>query len=168
MERIDHVPPSEHAAFYAASRFTLNVTRADMIRAGYSPSVRLFEAAACGTPIISDIWDGIDTLFAPGREIVLAADGRRARGPGRGFRGERRRIGEAARRRVLAEHTAAHRAGRSRTSFFARPSGGARRARPPDSVPDAKISTELNQRQASTLDRRFVARAPAQVKEIVS
>ena len=61
MERIDHVPPEEHPAFYAASRFTLNVTRADMTEAGYSPSVRLFEAAACGTPIISDRWDGIDT-----------------------------------------------------------------------------------------------------------
>ncbi len=66
------MPPAEHAAFYAASRFTLNVTRADMIRAGYSPSVRLFEAAACGTPIISDVWDGLETIFVPGREIVLA------------------------------------------------------------------------------------------------
>ena len=64
----------EHPAFYAASRFTLNVTRGDMIRAGYSPSVRLFEAAACGTPIVSDVWDGIETILAPGREIVLARE----------------------------------------------------------------------------------------------
>ena len=110
VERFEHVPPGGHAAFYAASRFTLNVTRADMIRAGYSPSVRLFEAAACGTPVISDAWDGLDTVFEPGREILIAADGGRARGPGGDFRGECRRIGEAARRRVLKEHTAAHRA----------------------------------------------------------
>ena len=67
VERIEHLPPPEHRAFYNAQRFTLNVTRADMIRAGYSPSVRLFEAAACGTPIISDVWAGLDTLLRPGR-----------------------------------------------------------------------------------------------------
>ena len=72
VERIDHLPPSEHAAFYSASRFTLNVTRADMIAAGWSPSVRLFEAAACATPIISDLWDGIDAIFTPGREISIS------------------------------------------------------------------------------------------------
>jgi len=67
-----HLPPAEHRAFYNRQRFTLNITRADMVRAGWSPSVRLFEAAACGTPIVSDRWEGIETLFAPGREIVLA------------------------------------------------------------------------------------------------
>src|SRR4051794_30202949 len=72
VERIDHLPPAAHPEFYAASRCTLNVTRADMIAAGWSPSVRLFEAAACGTPVISDQWDGIDSLFEPGREIILA------------------------------------------------------------------------------------------------
>src|SRR4051812_49151506 len=74
VERIEHVPPAEHPGFYAASRFTLNVTRADMIAAGHSPSVRLFEAAACATPIVSDRWAGLDELFTPGREIVLADD----------------------------------------------------------------------------------------------
>jgi spore maturation protein CgeB len=111
VERIDHVPPSEHPAFYAASRFTLNVTRADMIRAGYSPSVRLFEAAACGTPIISDTWDGIDTLLEPGREIVLARQAddiiQVLQGWGESQRGL---TGQAARQRILAEHTASHRA----------------------------------------------------------
>ncbi|HWL82638.1 MAG TPA: glycosyltransferase [Roseomonas sp.] len=111
VERLDHVPPAEHPAFYAASRYTLNVTRADMIRAGWSPSVRLFEAAACGTPVISDRWDGLDTLFAPDSEIVLAdtpADVLRALGE----RPEaaRRQQSEAARRRILAGHSAAHRA----------------------------------------------------------
>ena len=111
VERLEHVPPADHPAFYAASRYALNVTRADMIAAGYSPSVRLFEAAACGVPIISDLWDGLGTLFAPGEEILLAADGAEVLaaldelGDGR-----RNAIAAAARTRVLAEHTAAHRA----------------------------------------------------------
>ncbi|WP_299361529.1 glycosyltransferase [uncultured Paracoccus sp.] len=107
VERIDHCPPADHAAFYSASRFTLNVTRADMIRAGWSPSVRLFEAAACATPIISDRWDGIDTLFAPGREIVLAdtADDVLA-----ALDGDAAPMGRAARARIEAAHSADHRA----------------------------------------------------------
>jgi spore maturation protein CgeB len=74
VERIDHLPPSEHARFYCRQRFTLNVTRADMIRTGWSPSVRLFEAAACGTPIISDRWDGLGDLLPIG-DAILVADG---------------------------------------------------------------------------------------------
>lgn len=108
VERIEHLPPSEHAAFYSASRFTLNVTRADMIAAGHSPSVRLFEAGACGTPIISDCWDGIETLFAPREAIILAdtaADVIAALG-GRSARA----IGAAARAAVLAGHSAEVRA----------------------------------------------------------
>lgn len=112
VERIEHVAPAEHARFYAETRFTLNVTRADMIRAGYSPSVRLFEAAACATPVISDEWPGLDTLFRPEREIVLASAPEEVLRVLAGMgEGERRRLAEAARRRVLAEHTAAHRAG---------------------------------------------------------
>jgi spore maturation protein CgeB len=111
IERIDHVPPAEHARFYASSRFTLNVTRADMVRAGYSPSVRLFEAAATGTPIISDEWPGLDTIFAPDREIVLAAAPEQVLRVLQGWsEPERRQVAEAARRRVLQAHTAAHRA----------------------------------------------------------
>jgi spore maturation protein CgeB len=108
VERIEHLPPSAHAEFYSASRFTLNVTRADMIAAGWSPSVRLFEAAACGTPIISDRWDGLDELFAPGCEMLLAdgsADVLRALDSA-----DSAAIGAAGRARVLAEHTARHRA----------------------------------------------------------
>lgn len=107
VERIDHLPPAQHAAFYSASRFTLNITRADMVRAGWSPSVRLFEAAACGTPIISDVWQGLDELFVPGREIILAEES------GQVADALRRRasvLGEAARAKVMAAHTAAHRA----------------------------------------------------------
>ncbi len=108
VERIEHCPPADHAAFYSASRWTLNVTRADMIAAGWSPSVRLFEAAACATPIVSDRWDGIEALLVPDEEIVLAdtaADVIAAL-----ERDDACRIGAAARVRVLAEHTAAHRA----------------------------------------------------------
>jgi spore maturation protein CgeB len=72
VERIDHLPPSEHPSFYSRQRFTLNVTRADMIAAGWSPSVRLFEAAACCSPIISDYWDGLDDLLPDGEAILIA------------------------------------------------------------------------------------------------
>jgi spore maturation protein CgeB len=111
VDRIEHVPPHEHPAFYAASRFTLNVTRADMIRAGYSPSVRLFEAAACRTPIISDVWDGLESLLAPDREIVLAQGSEDVIGVLQNWSDSRRvAMATAGRDRVLAEHTAGHRA----------------------------------------------------------
>jgi spore maturation protein CgeB len=111
VERIDHVAPADHPAFYAASRYTLNVTRADMIAAGYSPSVRLFEAAACATPIISDTWEGLSTLLEPGREILLAATGNEVlEALGSTDEPARRAVAAAARRRILAEHTAVHRA----------------------------------------------------------
>ncbi|KQR87912.1 CgeB family protein [Sphingomonas sp. Leaf343] len=108
VERIEHLPPARHADFYSASRFTLNVTRADMISAGWSPSVRLFEAAACGTAIVSDRWSGLDTLLMPGTEIVLAdsTDDTLAALA----RDDARAIGAAAQARILAEHTAGHRA----------------------------------------------------------
>jgi spore maturation protein CgeB len=114
VERIEHLPPAEHAAFYSASRFTLNVTRADMIAAGYSPSVRLFEAGACGTPIISDRWDGIESLFEPGRAIILAdssSDVIAALGQ------SAEAIGEAARAAVLAGHSADARAAQFETDL---------------------------------------------------
>ncbi|MDB5828068.1 MAG: hypothetical protein JWQ73_2288 [Variovorax sp.] len=106
-----HLPPSEHCSFYNRQRFTLNVTRADMIEAGWSPSVRLFEAAACGTPIISDRWAGLDSLLLPDKEIFLADSTADALRLLRDVPEEERvATGERARRRVMAEHTAAHRA----------------------------------------------------------
>jgi spore maturation protein CgeB len=106
-----HLPPAEHRAFYNRQRFTLNITRADMVRAGWSPSVRLFEAAACGTPIVSDRWAGLETLFVPGREIVLADSAADVLKVLRDMaEDERLAMAERARRRILAEHTAAHRA----------------------------------------------------------
>ncbi|MBS7456280.1 CgeB family protein [Coralloluteibacterium stylophorae] len=111
VERIDHVPPDAHRRFYNQQRFTLNVTRDDMIRAGWSPSVRLFEAAACGTPIISDVWEGIEALFVPGEEILLAESAEQVLGYLRDIGdADRRAIGARARERVMAEHTAGHRA----------------------------------------------------------
>jgi spore maturation protein CgeB len=111
VRRITHLEPALHRTFYNEQKFTLNITRSDMKRAGYSPSVRLFEAAACGTPIISDYWDGIETFFEPDKEILIA---RSTDDTLRFLRdispAERARIGERARKRVMDEHTAAHRA----------------------------------------------------------
>ena len=109
--RFEHVGPADHSEFYGVSRFTLNVTRADMVRAGWSPSVRLFEAAACGTPILSDPWDGLDAIFADGRDILVARDGDAVLDAlTRMGEPERRALGAAGQARVLAAHTAAHRA----------------------------------------------------------
>jgi spore maturation protein CgeB len=110
VERIENVPAANHRSFYTSQRYTLNLTRADMIRAGYSPSVRLFEAAACGVPIISDYWKGLETLFRPDSEILISESAQQTLAclqlPDR----QRRAIGRRARHRVLAEHTAEHRA----------------------------------------------------------
>ena len=110
VKRVQHISPKDHARFYGAQRFTLNVTRADMVRAGYSPSVRLFEAAACGTPIITDYWPGLETIFKPESEIIVASSTHECLRHLRSITpAERNAIGERARQRVLAEHTAAHR-----------------------------------------------------------
>ncbi len=111
VERTEHLPPDRHRAFYAAQRFTLNVTRADMVRAGYSPSVRLFEAACCGVPIISDPWPGLDAFFRPGTEILTADTPHDVLDILRTMPDARRHaIAAAARARVLAAHTGDHRA----------------------------------------------------------
>lgn len=107
VERIEHCPPADHAEFYSASCFTLNVTRADMIAAGWSPSVRLFEAGACGVPVVSDRWDGIDDVLVPGREIILADTTEQVV---EALDTDAAALGAAARTRILARHTAAHRA----------------------------------------------------------
>jgi spore maturation protein CgeB len=110
VERTSHVAPADHAAFYGSQAFTVNVTRKDMIAAGYSPSVRLFEAAACGTPIITDAWEGIEAFFAPGQEILVARTTQQAIEYMKLDEADRAAIAERARARVLAQHTAAHRA----------------------------------------------------------
>jgi spore maturation protein CgeB len=109
--RLPHVEPARHPWLYSSQRFTLNLTRADMIAAGWSPSVRLFEAAACGTPILSDRWEGLETLFEPGREILLPRSGAEVLQILRDMpEPERLALGARARQRVLSSHTSAHRA----------------------------------------------------------
>ncbi|PYI78873.1 MAG: glycosyltransferase [Verrucomicrobia bacterium] len=111
VQRVVHLNPAEHRSFYNAQRFTLNVTRAAMVRAGYSPSVRLFEAAACGTPIISDAWPGLDTIFEPDEQILIARTPAEVLEILRELPEETaHEIGARARKRVLAEHTSAGRA----------------------------------------------------------
>jgi spore maturation protein CgeB len=111
VRRRDHVGPADHPAFYSSSRFTLNLTRADMVEAGYSPSVRLFEASACEACILSDCWAGLDEFLTPGQEILLPKDADEMAAILTHLSYEEQiRIGERARERVLSEHTAEHRA----------------------------------------------------------
>ncbi len=111
VQRIEHLPPAEHRGFYNSQKYTLNVTRQDMIKAGYSPSVRLFEAAACGVPIISDYWDGLTSIFENEKEILIARTTDEVLQYLHHIsESERRTIGENARQKVLASHTAKVRA----------------------------------------------------------
>jgi spore maturation protein CgeB len=111
VERIEHLPPSEHNDFYNSQRFTLNITRHDMVKMGYSPSVRLFEAAACGVPVISDYWPGIYTIFDPGEEILISSTPIDTLKFLREIpEAKRREIGLCARNKVMQKHTGEHRA----------------------------------------------------------
>jgi spore maturation protein CgeB len=104
---VRHLPPSEHSAFFSSSRLTLNITRADMAANGWCPSGRLFEAAACETPIVSDYWEGIEAFLAPGSEVVVVRTAQEALAALDLDERTRQRIGRAARDRILAEHTSA-------------------------------------------------------------
>jgi spore maturation protein CgeB len=111
VRRLEHVAPPQHAAFYSSSRFTLNLTRQDMVVAGFSPSVRLFEAAACAAPILSDWWNGLDGFLTPGVEILVPRDEYEVASILHGMpEYESEQIGRAARERILELHTADHRA----------------------------------------------------------
>lgn len=111
VSRIVHVSPPEHPAFYSSSRFTLNLTRDEMVAAGYSPSVRLFEASACGAAILSDSWTGLDEFLTPGEEILLPQNEYDVAAILTGMPDEERiRLGLRARQRILASHTSTHRA----------------------------------------------------------
>ena len=107
---VRHLPPAEHAAFYASSRMTLNVTQAAMAAMGWCPSGRLFEAAACGAPILSDNREGLDSFFEPGREILVAASTADAMAALDLSDEALADIARRARARALEEHTAARRA----------------------------------------------------------
>jgi spore maturation protein CgeB len=111
VDRIDHVAPRDHPAFYGALRFALNVTRADMVSLGHSPSVRLFEAGACATPVISDPWPGLEEFFEVGSEVLVAESSRDVEELLSGIESHRAAdIGRAARERVLRDHHAGRRA----------------------------------------------------------
>lgn len=104
-----HLPPQLHPAFFCSSRMTLNVTRRAMAEMGYCPSGRLFEAAACGVPILSDEWAGLEAFFSPGEEILVASSSAEAVEALSHDDDALRRIARAARERTLSEHTSAHR-----------------------------------------------------------
>lgn len=103
---VRHLPPAEHPQFYCSSRLTLNITRRAMAEMGYCPSGRLFEAAACGAPILSDAWAGLEQFFRPGSEILVAHTTEDALSALELSDRELKAIARAARERTLAEHTA--------------------------------------------------------------
>jgi len=107
---VRHLPPPDHPAFFCSSRLTLNVTRRDMAAMGYCPSGRLFEAAACGVPVLSDWWEGLDRFFEPGTEILIGRSTDDAVAALDLAQPELDGIAAAARQRVLAEHSSEHRA----------------------------------------------------------
>ncbi|QJE72403.1 glycosyltransferase [Aerophototrophica crusticola] len=107
---VRHLPPSEHPAFFCSSRLTLNVTRAAMAAMGWCPSGRLFEAAACGAPILSDWWQGLDAFLVPGEEILVARTADEARAAIDLPDADLRRVAAAARAKVLDRHTSDARA----------------------------------------------------------
>ena len=108
---VHHIAPPDHSALYSSSRLTLNVTRRAMAQAGYCPSGRIFEAAACGTPIVTDYWDGLESFFQPGEEILVARQTADVLAALELCDEELARIATRARERALEEHCAAKRAG---------------------------------------------------------
>ncbi len=111
VRHVEHVGPADHPVFYSSSRFTLNLTRQNMVAAGHSPSVRLFEASACGAAILSDDWRGLSEFLTAGEEILLPKHAAEVRDILLHISDrERKAIGARARERILAEHTADHRA----------------------------------------------------------
>ncbi|HVN19037.1 MAG TPA: glycosyltransferase [Dongiaceae bacterium] len=107
---VRHLSPPEHPAFYSSSKMTLNVTRGTMAQMGYCPSGRLFEAAACGTPIVSDWWTGLEEFFQPGQEILIARTSEDVMDAMELSEDELKQLSLASQERALNEHTAAHRA----------------------------------------------------------
>jgi spore maturation protein CgeB len=110
--KLEHVTPSDHAALYSSSRLTLNITRPEMARWGYCPSGRFFEAAACGTPIVTDWFEGLDRFFSVGddRELLLASSPQEVIDAINLLAGELQQIADRARERTLREHTGEQRA----------------------------------------------------------
>jgi spore maturation protein CgeB len=111
VDYIDHLPPDRHVWFYNRQVATVNVTRKAMRDLGHSPSIRLFEAASCGIPIISDWWEGLSDFFEIGKEIFVCNSTQEVLQLLESMTEEEfQRVGHAARQRVIRDHTASHRA----------------------------------------------------------
>jgi spore maturation protein CgeB len=107
---VRHLPPAEHPAFFCSSRLTLNVTRHAMAVMGWCPSGRMFEAAACGAPLVTDSWEGLDEFFRPDDEVVIAKDTEDVIAALQRDDGELMSMARRARERTLEEHSSAGRA----------------------------------------------------------
>lgn len=105
VKRFDHVAPAAHPALYSSARATLNITRDGMARCGYCPSGRFFEAAACGTPILSDWFEGLDCFFRPAEEVIVVSSASDVRNALESSEAELNSLAKRARERTLAEHT---------------------------------------------------------------
>jgi spore maturation protein CgeB len=114
---VEHVAPHDHPALYASSKLTLNITRDGMARYGYCPSGRFFEAAACGTPVITDCWEGLGAFFCPSDELLIAMNSDEVIDALHVEDTELSRIAWRARERTLCEHTGDNRA-REMLSYF--------------------------------------------------
>jgi spore maturation protein CgeB len=110
VRHLGHVFTTEHNAFNCTPLTVLNVARDSMADIGFSPATRVFEAAGAAACLITDAWEGIELFLTPGEEVLVARDGKDVADHVRSLAPDRaRRIGEAALRRVLGEHTYAHR-----------------------------------------------------------
>jgi len=108
---VGHVGSGDHNAFNSTPRAVLNINRDSMAAYGHSPPTRIFEAAGAGACIVTDAWPGIEAFLEPGREVLVAQDGAAVERILRSLDdATARRIGSAARRRVLRQHTYARRA----------------------------------------------------------
>ncbi|HEX8789303.1 MAG TPA: glycosyltransferase [Polyangiaceae bacterium] len=107
---VPHVPPAEHPAFFSSAGLSLNVTRRAMARWGWCPPARLFEAAACGAPQVTDAWEGLEAFFEPGAEVLVAKSADDVLAALSRTRAEMQQLARRARERTLDEHTADARA----------------------------------------------------------
>jgi spore maturation protein CgeB len=149
VRRIKHLSPRWHAHFYSSSRLTLNLTRKEMVEAGFSPSVRLFEAAACGTPIVSDRWPGLETFFHLGQEILVAHDSADIISFLRDTDDtDLQRLGDRGRERVLAEHTSTARAVEFENHIANAKSRKPRATTMPDSAPGKSTALTCEEYQS--------------------
>jgi spore maturation protein CgeB len=111
VEYLGHVYTADHNAFNCTPLTVLNVSRESMARYGFSPATRVFEAAGAAACVITDAWVGLELFLEPGSEVLVAESGEQVAQHVRGLdQATARAIGQAAFRRVLAEHTYAHRA----------------------------------------------------------